>query len=138
MVSVTTCDRDVLRFLWVTDVRQPEPEIVVLRFTRVVFGMDDVAASVANVDEGYNFYLRAKLHLSRASFNLRRFESNSLDLRQRIRENEQVSHSCGSSDKPQNLSGGQDRQPTVQQVLGVCWDVTNDELVLTLLMSRVL
>ena len=29
--------RDVLRFLWVTDVNQPHQEIIVMRFTRVIF-----------------------------------------------------------------------------------------------------
>ena len=39
MVSVADCDRDVLRFLWISDVKQSIPEIIVLRFTRVVFGV---------------------------------------------------------------------------------------------------
>ena len=36
MISV---DRDVLRFLWVKDVTTEEPEIVMFRFSRVVFGV---------------------------------------------------------------------------------------------------
>ena len=39
MVGITNEDRDVLRFLWVDDVQKKCPEIVVLRFTRVVFGV---------------------------------------------------------------------------------------------------
>ena len=39
MVSVTPGDRDVLRFLWVDDIRKKLPEVLVLRFTRVVFGV---------------------------------------------------------------------------------------------------
>ena len=39
MVHMTESDRDVLRFLWVDDVEKPNPEIIVLRFTRVVFGV---------------------------------------------------------------------------------------------------
>ena len=39
MVSVADCDRDVLRFLWISDEKQSIPEIIVLRFTRVVFGV---------------------------------------------------------------------------------------------------
>ena len=31
-------DRDSLRFLWVNDVKSPEPEVTILRFKRVVFG----------------------------------------------------------------------------------------------------
>ena len=39
MVSIAEVDRNVLRFLWVDDISKEEPEIVVLRFTRVVFGV---------------------------------------------------------------------------------------------------
>ena len=39
MVSVTPGGRDVLRFLWVDDIEKKLPEILILRFTRVVFGV---------------------------------------------------------------------------------------------------
>ena len=39
MVGMAEEDRDVLRFLWVDDIDNPSPEIGVLRFTRVVFGV---------------------------------------------------------------------------------------------------
>ena len=39
MISVNPSDRDVLRFLWVNDVDASKPEVVALRFTRVVFGV---------------------------------------------------------------------------------------------------
>ena len=39
MISVAPNDRDVLRFLWLNDVFQENPDIVKLRFTRVVFGV---------------------------------------------------------------------------------------------------
>ena len=39
MVGMVEEDRDVLRFLWVDTIDKPSPEIVVLRFTRVVFGV---------------------------------------------------------------------------------------------------
>ena len=39
MVSVEPKDCDVLRYLWVKDVTVDEPEIVTLRFSRVVFGV---------------------------------------------------------------------------------------------------
>lgn len=38
-VSVAKEDRDVLRFLWFDDVKKEYPEIIVLRFARVVFGV---------------------------------------------------------------------------------------------------
>ena len=39
MISVTEQDRDVLRFLWVNDIAEDPPEVCLLRFTRVVFGV---------------------------------------------------------------------------------------------------
>ena len=39
MISVDPKDRDVLRFLWVKNVMSGEPEIIILRFARVVFGV---------------------------------------------------------------------------------------------------
>lgn len=40
MIEVDPADRDVLRFLWVKDVNAEAPEIIVLRFNRVVFGVN--------------------------------------------------------------------------------------------------
>ena len=39
MISMAEKDRDVLRFLWIDDIVRDQPEIVVLRFARVVFGV---------------------------------------------------------------------------------------------------
>ena len=39
MVSIAEEDRDVLRFLWVDDIEKRNPEIMVLGFSRVVFGV---------------------------------------------------------------------------------------------------
>ena len=39
MVSIRPSDRDALRFLWYDDVEGREPKLIVLRFTRVVFGV---------------------------------------------------------------------------------------------------
>lgn len=39
MVSMSKKDRDVLRFLWIDDIDKDQPEVHVLRFTRVVFGV---------------------------------------------------------------------------------------------------
>ena len=38
-VSVCEEDRDVLRFLWLDDFKKEKPEVVVYRFTQVVFGI---------------------------------------------------------------------------------------------------
>ena len=39
MVSVSKEDRDALRFLWVHDINAQLPRLVIMRFTRVVFGV---------------------------------------------------------------------------------------------------
>ncbi|CAB4015876.1 Hypothetical predicted protein [Paramuricea clavata] len=39
MVSIAEADRNVLKFLWVDDISEEKPEIIVLRFTSVVFGV---------------------------------------------------------------------------------------------------
>lgn len=39
MVSISEADRNVLRFLWFDNVLCEQPQIIVLRFTRVVFGV---------------------------------------------------------------------------------------------------
>ena len=39
MVGISKEDRDALRFLWLKDVHSEQPEVVALRFARVVFGV---------------------------------------------------------------------------------------------------
>ena len=39
MIHVAESDRDALRFLWVDDINSPNPKIIPLQFTRVVFGV---------------------------------------------------------------------------------------------------
>jgi len=166
MVSVAKCDRDVLRFLWVSDVSQPESEPIVLRFARVVFGVsaspfllnatinhhmekfkstdhhfvekfrrsvyvDDLTTGSGDVESAYEFYIKAKLRLAEASFNLRKFESNSPELRRRIQENEQESHQCSNAESvdKSNLLSDRSEGVAIRQVLGVDWDVTRDRLI---------
>lgn len=128
MVSVA---RDVVRFLWVSDVSQPESEPIVLRFACAVFGVsaspfllnatidhhmeksanhhfvetfcrfiyvDDLTTGSGDVESAHEFYIKVKLHLAEASFNLRTFWSNSPDLCQRIQENEQKSCQCSDAE----------------------------------------
>ena len=39
MISVAEADQDALRFLWINDINQEFPEIVVMWFARVTFGV---------------------------------------------------------------------------------------------------
>ena len=56
-VSVAEEDRDVLRFLWFDDVKKEYPEVIVLRFARVVFEVSSsqflLNATVKHHVEGY-------------------------------------------------------------------------------------
>ena len=59
MVSVAEEDRDVLRFIWVDDPRKKNPDIIILRFTRVVFGVSSspflLNATIAHHMENYRW-----------------------------------------------------------------------------------
>ena len=76
--------------------------------------MDDLTTGSDDVEGAYEFYMKAKLRLAEAGFNLRKFVTNSLELRRRIRSDEGMS----SSDCAEH------------QVLRVKWDVISDQLIL--------
>ena len=65
---------------------EPSVDAFVERFRRSNY-VDDVATNLVDVDTAYEL-----LHLAKASFNLRKFETNSTQLHQRIVENELKSH----------------------------------------------
>ena len=148
MVSVAECDRDVLRFLWVENAMAAPSEIVVMRFTRVIFGVssspfllnatinnhmqkfksidqlfvkklirqsiyvDNLTAGSHDVESALEFYLKSKLRLAEASFNLRKFDTNSPELRRRISDNEQMLHRQIDQEFP-----GKIRVPSCDQCL---------------------
>ena len=124
MVSVQEKDRDSLRFLWTHDVSREAPEVVTLRFARVVFGVnaspfllnatidhhvrkyqesdplfvdkflssiyvDDVSLGSGDVESTYELYLKSKSRLAEARLKLRKFVTNSDELRRRIGANQQ-------------------------------------------------
>ena len=72
------------------------------------------------------------MRLAEANFNLRKFDTNSPELRQRIEQNEQQlsqedNQECAQT-RPSNLSVNEQEQ----QVFGVRWDVANDVLIFDL------
>lgn len=116
-----------MRFLWVDDVRKEIPEIIVLRFARVVFGVlpspfllnatvkhhterykeedpdfvetflrsiyvDDLSTGGDTDEVAYQLYVKSRLRLAESGFNLRKFVTNSADLRNHIEENETRLH----------------------------------------------
>ena len=139
-VSVAEEDRDVLRFLWVDDVTKESPEVVVLRFARVVFGVssspfllnatikhhieryeeedpgfvetflrsicvDDLNTGGDTEKEAYQMYIKSKLRLAEGGFNLRKFVTNSAELRSRIEENEARLNSAYMNSTPPASKG---------------------------------
>ena len=100
MIAMSEQDRHVLRFLWVNDVSKTPPATVVLRFTRVVFGLnasirhhlekyvgaypnwvnklleatyvDDVITGAESEEAAHELCLKARELLKHAGFNLRR------------------------------------------------------------------
>ena len=140
MVHIVEEDRDVLRFLWVKDIDKAEPEVVVVRFSRVVFGLssspfllnatikhhigqcdpsftqkflesvyvDDLTSGDGDVDRTFELYVKSKLRLKEAGFNLRKIGTNSEELRERIEKNER---SASRSQEVQSKKG--------------CWQVSD-------------
>lgn len=95
--------------------------------------VDDVSLGADNVDSTYELYLKAKVRLAEAGFKLRKFVTNSEELRARIAANElpteQASPTGGVSEEDQSyakeslgvLSDGG------QKILGVMWDFARDQ-----------
>ena len=171
MVSIAAGDRDSLRFLWTSDLQKESPEVTILRFTRVVFGVncspfllnatikhhietyrdidplfvadfmssiyvDDVSFGAENEEKGYQLYIKSKTRLAEAGFNLRKFVTNSDNLRQKINDNEQPvqrNHTNEVTEDDQSFAkgslGGQNEANGMPKILGVQWNVTKDELV---------
>ena len=66
------------------------------------------------------------MRLAEAGFNLRKFATNSLELRERIRDNEQRLQRGSGSESPSTL---QKAEPEESQVLRVRWDIDDDTLI---------
>ena len=54
--------------------------------------VDDLTAGSHDVESAFECHLKSKLRLAEVSFNLRKFDTNSPELRQRISESEQTLH----------------------------------------------
>ena len=139
MVSMSGEDRDALRFLWIRNVEDEPPEVVVYRFTRVAFGVssspfllnatirhhiqsyvdqdpefvntflssiyvDDVSLGEESVSSAYDLYLKSKTRLAEAGFTLRKFVTNSQELREKIESNEGLSEPVTAHSKEEDLS----------------------------------
>ena len=170
MVSVQEKDRDSLRFLWTRDVKGEVPDVVVLRFTRVVFGVnsspfllnatidhhmrryqeidplfvdkflssiyvDDVSLGSNDVESTYELYLKSKSRLAEAGFKLRKFVTNSEELRSQVDTNEQTTEEQNKAVnvKEEDLSYAKGSRGTKldnadgrHKILEVQWDFMQD------------
>lgn len=170
MVAVEKTDRDSLRFLWAHDIERDTPEMIVLRFTRVVFGVssspfllnatinhhietyrnidpsfvdcflssiyvDDLSLGSSDVESTYELYLKSKSRLAEGGFKLRKFVTNSEELRGLITANEQPSEHQDAT-----VSVGEEDQSYAKgslghicgevkgrhKILGIQWDFLHD------------
>ena len=80
MISVTEEDRDVLRFFESFELLDPE---FVKKFQGCIY-VDDITFGADNVKETYGLYKKSKTWLAEGGFNLRKFISNSPELRKMI------------------------------------------------------
>ena len=136
MISVSPCDRDVLRFLWLDDISKNNPRTVTYRFCRVVFGVtsspfllnatieqhllkysdehpelvqnllnslyvDDLNSGCTTVEEAFDLFVKSKKIMSQGSFNLRKWCSNSQELRSLIKDGKSSGPSEGSGCTPE-------------------------------------
>ena len=91
--------------------------------------MISLTAGSDSIDGAHEFYIKSKVHLSEAGFSLRKFTTNSAELLRRINENEQRLQQ-GSVSEPQCASQPSHGPESAEcQVLGVKWDVGNDQLI---------
>ena len=145
MIAVAEQDRDALRFLWVDDIRKGTPDIQVLRFTRVAFG---VASSPFLLNATVKYHIEKFLETK---------PNVALKLINSVYVDDVV---CGANDENEALSlfgefksllsgGGFNLRKFVcngdvsgdssassrsgeHRVLGILWDIGRDEFVLDL------
>lgn len=179
MVSVAECDRDALRFLWIDDVNKDDRSVVVMRFSRVMFGVssspfllnatikhlverykdtdpgfvemflrsiyvDDVTFGAEDDEDAYHLYQKSKQVMLEGGFNLRKFVTNSNQLRMKIEQAEQEMNTVKKQEaNPEvheedetytkdTLGSKQECGEGEQKILGVSWQYLEDQLVFDL------
>ena len=92
----------------------------VLKFLRSVY-VDDLTTGGVSIDYCYQLYRKSKSRLAEGGFNLRKFQSNSCELLERIRLEE------GPGELSARPSGKVEGCEEVHKVLGITWDPVKDE-----------
>ena len=173
MVSVNAEDRDALRFLWISNIEEPDHKVVVYQFTRVAFGVssspfllnatlkhhietyqdsdpefvkkslssvyvDDVSVGAESEESAYELYLKSKVRLAEGGFTLRKFITNSGNLRRRIDQNEKSFESTTTQNpKEEDMTYAKSSlttsiardQPETNRILGVQWNYMSDKFI---------
>ena len=101
--------------------------------------VDDIVAGADSEDDAFRLYIKSKEVLSHGSFNLRKFLLNSPQLQNRIDEREMPRdptkgpiESSEESFSEVTLPTDPISHPGEHKVLGVGWDIQNDQLVFDL------
>jgi len=76
--------------------------------------VDDLASGDSDVDSIFEFYVKSKLRLMDASFNLRKFVTNSPEMWTRIENNERLTSRGEASQPAKNASSHHVVEPTVR------------------------
>lgn len=99
--------------------------------------VDDVSFSSPDVKSMYRLYQKSTECLSRAGFKLRKFVTNSIELRELIQDN--VVTTTPTTDQSYakiSLGSNQCSAPGYHKILGIQWDFMNDEFVFDISLSE--
>ena len=116
-----------------------EPDLMA-RLTRS-FYVDDVISGASDEEQAYALYESAKRVMKEGGFNLRKFRTNSTLLQMRIDDEEastsQPSTSPSTAEVEETYTSStlcptRDTQLGEQKVLGIRWDISTDQLVVSL------
>ena len=111
--------------------RETDPEFVD-KFLSSIY-VDDLVSGGNDVQSTYEFYLKSRVRLASAGFKLRKFVTNSEELRGRILEDETLVKEQSDPGEDQSyaktsLGVKMSDSPGSTKVLGVLWDVLHDKL----------
>ena len=93
--------------------------------------MDDVVSGASSEEEAYTMYSETRKLLKTAGFNLRKFTSNSANLRLRVFQDETVPRDVSGEEETftqVTLGDNQKLQENELKVLGIKWNTSEDQL----------
>ena len=171
-VEIDPEHRNFVRFLWVEDPNKENPEVMVLRFSRVVFGVnsspfilnatirhhlnkcllvdsvlarellkslyvDDYVSGKGDVGSAFTLSEEIKLCPKSGGFHMRKWSSNSESLLRSLEKDEAFSDDFEKSNRPRVEEEDESFSKSVfkhstekeQKVLGILWNLTQDELI---------